>query len=75
MTGESEQHPRQATSDSVKSPSAVVSPYELVYALADHAAKNGVEFAFGEEVKDNGAKFDYRSDFADGDKESTRKPV
>ena len=31
--------------------------------------------AFGEEVKDNGAKFDYRSDFADGDKESTRKPV
>ena len=31
--------------------SAVVSPYELVFALADHAAKNGVEFAFGEEVK------------------------
>ena len=31
--------------------SAVVSPYELVYALADHAAKNGVSFAFDEEVK------------------------
>ena len=31
--------------------SAVVSPYELVYALADHAAKNGVSFAFNEEVK------------------------
>ena len=31
--------------------SAVVSPYELVYALADHAAKNGVVFAFDEEVK------------------------
>ena len=31
--------------------SAVVSPYELVFALADHAAKNGVEFAFNEEVR------------------------
>lgn len=31
--------------------SALVSPYELVYALADHAAKNGVVFAFNEEVK------------------------
>lgn len=31
--------------------------------------------AFGEEVKDNGAKFDYRSDFADDDSEGLRKPV
>lgn len=30
---------------------AVVSPYELVFALADHAAKNGTEFVFNEEVK------------------------
>ncbi len=30
--------------------SGIVSPYELVYALADHAAVNGVDFRFGTEV-------------------------
>ena len=31
--------------------SGIVSPYELVYALADHAALNGAEFLFDTEVK------------------------
>ena len=31
--------------------SAIVSPYEMVFALADHAALNGVEFIFNLEVK------------------------
>lgn len=30
---------------------AIVSPYELVFALADHAAVNGVGFVFNEEVR------------------------
>lgn len=30
---------------------AIVSPYELVFALADHAAVNGVNFAFNEDVR------------------------
>ena len=30
--------------------SGIVSPYELVYALADHAAINGADFRFGTEV-------------------------
>ena len=30
--------------------SGIVSPYELVYAMADHAALNGAEFLFGREV-------------------------
>ena len=31
--------------------SAITSPYELTYALADHAALGGVRFAFGERVE------------------------
>ncbi|MBR3494167.1 MAG: NAD(P)/FAD-dependent oxidoreductase [Clostridia bacterium] len=31
--------------------SGIVSPYELVFALADHAAINGVEFQFGTEAQ------------------------
>ncbi len=31
--------------------SAITSPYELTYALADHAAINGVRFRLGEEVR------------------------
>ena len=30
--------------------SAIVSPYELAYALADDAARNGVSFVFGQEI-------------------------